>query len=451
MLALITLGSQQLERVLFVLFSFGRSHHQHHSMESCNVSAPDQVVSKNSLGDDECFMQKIISSIKKLQQIEEAFYVLDLGLVSNLMETWKRNLPMVQPFYSVKCNPHPDLLATLVAQGSNFDCASPSEIKSILALGVSPDRLIYANPCKASSHIKYAAEVGVNLTTFDSVDEVEKIRKWHPKCSLLIRIKAPDESGSQWPQGSKFGALPDEVSPLLQAAQTAGLKVSGVSFHIGSRSHNFQAYKKAIEAAKVVFQEASGLRMPPMHVLNIGGGFLSEPSFFEAAAAAVKTAVETYFSEEERRSLTVIAEPGRFFAETPFTLVTNIIGKRVRGELRQYWINEGFFGSMMLAEPKTLLESFIALKCMSNNSDDGIEKNPVPVLVVCGKGTDGARTYSSTVFGPTCDSDDKVLDGELPELEVNNWLVFRNMGAYASACSTNFNGFGSAKITYLTN
>ncbi|KAL6193194.1 hypothetical protein ACLB2K_034278 [Fragaria x ananassa] len=124
------------------------------------------------------------------------------------MDTWKRNLPMVQPFYAVKCNTHPDLLATMVAHGSSFDCASRSEIESILALGVSPDHIIYANPCKASSHIKYAAKVGVNLTTVDSLDEIEKIRKLHPKGSLLIRIKAPDESGSRWPMSSKYGALP---------------------------------------------------------------------------------------------------------------------------------------------------------------------------------------------------------------------------------------------------
>ncbi|PRQ45350.1 putative ornithine decarboxylase [Rosa chinensis] len=157
------------------------------------LSAPDKVMSNYGLGTHEYFLEKIISTIKK-QQSEEAFYVLDLGVVINLMDTWKRNLPMVQPFYSVKCNPHPDLLATLVAHGSSFDCASRSEIESILALGVSPDRIIYPNPCKACSH----AAVGVNLTTFDSVDEVHKIRKLHPECSLLIRIKAPDESA--WEQ-----------------------------------------------------------------------------------------------------------------------------------------------------------------------------------------------------------------------------------------------------------
>lgn len=38
----------------------------------------------------------------------------------------------------------------------------------------------------------------------------------------------------------------------------------------------------------------------------------------------------------------------------------------------------------------------------------------------------------------------------LPELEVNDWLVFPNMGAYTTSSGTNFNGFCStAKDIYL--
>lgn len=45
----------------------------------------------------------------------------------------------------------------------------------------------------------------------------------------------------------------------------------------------------------------------------------------------------------------MIAEPGRFFAETAFTMVTNVIGKRVRGEEIEYWIDDGIYGSFNLA------------------------------------------------------------------------------------------------------
>ena len=50
------------------------------------------------------------------------------------------------------------------------------EIKAVLDLGVSVDRIIYANPCKQVSHIKYAARVGVATMTFDNAAELLKVQ-----------------------------------------------------------------------------------------------------------------------------------------------------------------------------------------------------------------------------------------------------------------------------------
>ncbi|XP_021284214.1 LOW QUALITY PROTEIN: ornithine decarboxylase-like [Herrania umbratica] len=373
------------------------------------------------------FIQSIISTKHELQ---EPFYVLDLGVVMALFDQWSRNLPMAQPFYAVKCNPNLALLGVLAALGSSFDCASKAEIKSVLSLGVSPSRIIFANPSKAEPHIKYAATVGVNLTTFDSKEELEKIRKWHPQCALLIRVKAPDDGGARCPLGSKYGALPGEVTPLLQAAQTARLTVTGVSFHIGSGGMQFQAYQKAIAAAKTVFETAARLGMPKMRVLNIGGGFTAPPHFAEVAST-VKAALQAYFPNE--LGLTVIAEPGRFFAESAITQATNIIGKRVRGDLKEYWINDGIYGSL-----NCILNDHAVVTCM-------------PLVGASSPKFEGARTYDSTVFGPTCDALDTVLKGyPLPQLQMNDWLVFPNMGAYTVATGSNFNGFNtSAILTYL--
>jgi ornithine decarboxylase len=385
------------------------------------------TLSKGGLID---FIQSIVFS---KQDSKEPFYVLDLGAVAGLVDRWTRALPMARPYYAVKCNPNPAFLGTMAALGSSFDCASRAEIESVLALGVSSDRIIFANPCKAESHIRYAASVGVNLTTFDSRDEVEKIRKWHSKCALLIRIKAPDDGGARCPLGPKYGALPEEVTPLLQAAQSAGLAVVGVSFHIGSGATNSRAHQRAIAVAKTAFETATRLGMPRMRVLNIGGGFTANPQFNEAASA-VKAALKSYFGNES--GLIVMAEPGRFFAESGFTLATNIIGKRVRGELREYWINDGIYGSMNCILYDHATVTCTPLACTSNRA------NPT---------CKGARTYSSTIFGPTCDALDTVLTGhQLPELQVNDWLVFPNMGAYTAAAGSNFNGFNtSAILTHL--
>ena len=59
-----------------------------------------------------------------MQDDEDSFYVVDLGRVIHLYDAWKDKLPLVQPFYAVKCNEDPALIKTLAALGTGFDCAS---------------------------------------------------------------------------------------------------------------------------------------------------------------------------------------------------------------------------------------------------------------------------------------------------------------------------------------
>ncbi|CAI0435050.1 unnamed protein product [Linum tenue] len=324
------------------------------------------------------FLRSIISADKESSGGGEPFYVLDLGTVVSLMETWSKSLPTVHPFYAVKCNPESALLGSLAHLGASFDCASRAEIESVLSLGVSPSRILFANPCKPESHIAYAAE----------------------------------------------------IDPLLAKAQSLRLSVVGVSFHIGSGGETGSGtYRGAIEAARAVFDSASRLGLPRMHTLDIGGGFTSGPQF-EAAASEIRAALDDYFSGEP--GLNVVSEPGRFFAESAFTLAAAVIGRRVRGERREYWINDGLYGSM-----NCILYDHATVKC-------------VP-LAVASNGLDpkceGKPTFSSTVFGPTCDGLDTVFTGrQLPELGVNDWLVFPDMGAYTAAAGSNFNGFDTGRI-----
>lgn len=49
------------------------------------------------------------------------------------------------------------------------------------SIGVPPERIIYANPCKQVSQIKHAASSGVQMMTFDSEVELMKVARAHPK------------------------------------------------------------------------------------------------------------------------------------------------------------------------------------------------------------------------------------------------------------------------------
>ncbi len=59
-------------------------------------------------------------------------------------------------------------------------CNLQSEIQKIIKMKVAPSRIIYANPCKQVSFIKYAHKTHVDLMTFDNEMELHKMKDVFP-------------------------------------------------------------------------------------------------------------------------------------------------------------------------------------------------------------------------------------------------------------------------------
>eukprot|EP00878_Enallax_costatus_P006926 GHUV01007258.1.p1 GENE.GHUV01007258.1~~GHUV01007258.1.p1 ORF type:complete len:293 (+),score=90.38 GHUV01007258.1:1298-2176(+) len=268
-----------------------------------------------------------------------------------LLQAWRAAMPRVVPFYAIKCNPDAGIVRLLASMGAGFDCASLGEVKQVLDLGVSPSRIIFAHPCKRPCDIRYAREHGVSLTTFDTESELLKISNFYPGFKCVLRIRA-DDPEARVPLGLKYGANPEEAPKLLAAAKSLGLDVVGVSFHVGSACKNLAAYSSAIEKARKIFDlgEEMGFRM---NLLDIGGGFTGHFDscgnvMFGDIATTINGALAVHFPPES--GVQVIAEPGRYFAETAATLLTPIYGMRDRpdgagGIKKDYWITDGLYGS----------------------------------------------------------------------------------------------------------
>ena len=91
------------------------------------------------------------------------------------------------------------------------------QLATVIDMGVSPSRIVYANPCKRPRDVRTAAKLGVDLTTFDTVCELEKLAEWHPNTSVLLRIRA-DDPAARCPLGHKYGAEEPVIDSLLQAS-----------------------------------------------------------------------------------------------------------------------------------------------------------------------------------------------------------------------------------------
>ncbi len=89
----------------------------------------------------------------------------------------------------------------------------------MLSLGVSPDRIVFANPCKRPADLRYAAERGVALSTFDTESELVKTAHWQRDTArVLLRIRADDPT-ARCQLGNKYGAEEHDWAPLFVAAQ----------------------------------------------------------------------------------------------------------------------------------------------------------------------------------------------------------------------------------------
>ena len=273
--------------------------------------------------------------------------LLDLGATERLFKHLKAAMPRVTPHYAVKCFPEPAVMATLAACGAGFDCASSGELEQVLSLGVSADRVIFANPCKRFCDLAAIKKHKVPHTTFDSLGELRKLAARAPGTGAVLRLRADDPS-ARMPFGVKYGALPGEVPELLAEALALGVRIAGTSFHVGSGAGDPAAYKRALAACRACWDLLTELdpkaREKPW-VVDVGGGFSGgfqadkDGAAYvavgggdaDAVASAVNAALDELFPDAAfPGGLALISEPGRYFAESSAHVVTRVFGKRER-------------------------------------------------------------------------------------------------------------------------
>ncbi|MCI4391922.1 hypothetical protein PGIGA_G00140120 [Pangasianodon gigas] len=365
-------------------------------------------------------LQDVIDNHVYEQALAEknAFVVADLGALLQQHVLWQSTLPLVRPFYPVKCNSSPAVIEILAALGAGFVCANKAEVSMVLNHDVSPENIILSGVCKQQSHIKHAAKNGINYLVCDNEAELGKIARAHPNAKLLLQLctEAQAEEASM-----VFGCSLKSCRHLLEAAKELGMDVVGVVFQVPPSCKDPQVYAHALSDARCVFDMGEELGFN-MEILDIGSGFSGSEYQLKQTHAAIRPLLEAYFPVMS--GVRVIAEPGAFYVSSSFTLVVNVIGKKLvardlHGESTEltpsddpeflYYLSDGVFGSFV----GKLLGNTIPSPTVHKTSLSADE----PV-------------FSSSLWGPSCDALDQVVEHcLLPELSVGDWLIFKNMGA----------------------
>jgi len=372
--------------------------------------------------------QNIEALIRKMvKEHGSPLMIIQRSALTQQYNLFKKCLPDVAPFYAIKSNPHPDIIKTFVDLGAGVDVASGTEIEWVLNAGASPEKILFANTIKSEKDLRFAYKNNITMMTFDNEPELYKIAKFAPRSKVILRIKVANV-GSVVELSRKFGADPDQARFLIKKAKNLGLVPEGISFHVGSQCANISNYMNALVEAHSIFtdMESQGITL---RMLDIGGGFPIKhfeneniPSF-EGMASRLRREMRKLFSK--MKHVYFIAEPGRFFSGPAGILATQVVGRAFRDNKNYYYINDGVYQDFSGIIFDHCQYEFKAIK--------------------------RGQKFLSTIAGPTCDSLDVLsLNEELPELDVDNIVYVKNIGAYSCASAVPaFNGFSPAKIVII--
>ncbi len=350
--------------------------------------------------------------------------VLSLEEVKKSYDILTKYLPRVKVHYAIKANPHPEILKVMAQLGSCFDVASDGEIRQLYNMGVDGSKMIYANPVKTGAGFTACRDCGVTNMTFDSVSEIDKIKKELPNATVLLRLRI-DNSSAHVDLNKKFGAGRENALDLMLKAKAAGLDIAGIAFHVGSQTVSAEPYLQALDISRELFDqaEAAGLSL---RILDIGGGFpIPEPKVKFNLPEMLKQIAARL--DEDFAATEIWAEPGRYICGTAVNLITSVIGVTERGGQPWYFLDEGLYGTF-----------------------SGVLFDQWDFKLISFKESDAK--VAATFAGPSCDSLDIMFRGRLTApLEVGDLLLVPACGAYTSASATTFNGFSKANFIVWEN
>lgn len=357
-------------------------------------------------------------------------YVYDSRGIFLTTRAWKKAFSHYPTslFFAVKANNHSLLLKLIFKQGFGADVVSLGELKHVLSVGLTPDRILFSGVGKTDKEIEAAIRLNIHAIQVESEQEWERVVFLSKKLKKAVRISLrinPHINVKTNPYiatglyETKFGI--DEKTAFNLAKKTLhvpSLSLIGLSCHLGSQIKELKPFKEAAkrmtELAKRVEKLGNKLQF-----IDLGGGL--GISYQNEKIPSVEAYAKTLIQEIKKSGLTLYLEPGR-----------SIVGKH------------GLLLTTVIRTKKTPKKNFVIVDAAMNDlirpalygaHHDILLKKPR-------KG----RIIKYDVVGPICETGDFLgLARKLPELKTGDILVIKDVGAYGRTMSSHYNMRASAK------
>ena len=330
--------------------------------------------------------------------------------------------------YALKANYNPALLTLLRDAGSGIDAVSPGEVALALALGFSPDRIIYTANNMTDAEFDRVMKTGVTVN-IGSLSRLKKCADKYPGSRICLRFNPDvcDGDNAMTMTGgdlTKFGILLADADEAARIAGSGNLHIIGLHEHTGSGLQHAESVLKSMDN---LMEIATKERFAELEFLDFGGGFKVPYKDDETRIDYVdmgRKINEKFdrFCEKYGKELLMRFEPGKYLSAECGTLIVEINTIKHNRSRVIAGCNSGF---PQLIRP-VLYGAYHKIENLTN--PDGIPS----LYDVCGN---------------ICETGDRFAEQRLlPEIREYDLLAVKNAGAYCYSMGSVYNQIGRAHV-----
>lgn len=325
------------------------------------------------------------------------------------------------------------ILRLMREQGVKVDSVSLGEIERALKAGFEPggeDIVFTADVLDHATLLRVSElKIPVNAGSIDMLQQLGQVAAGHP---VWLRINpgfghGHSQKTNTGGENSKHGIWHADLPQAVAKIQQYGLQLVGLHMHIGS-GVDYQHLERVCEA---MVQQVIALGLD-IRAISAGGG-LSIP--YQPEEEAINT--EHYYGLWNRARERVAAhlghpvkleiEPGRFLMAEAGVLVAEVRSVKTMGNRHFVLVDAGFNDLMRPA----MYGSY----------------HHISLLPADGRNIAKLPQRDTVIAGPLCESGDVFTQSagggietrRLPAVNVGDYLVFHDTGAYGSSMSSNYN------------
>ncbi len=316
---------------------------------------------------------------------------------------------------AVKANPVRRILQHGVRHGMGLETASLEEVELALAAGCPPQRVVFDSPAKTRAELARAVAVGtsINVDNFDELERLADALTEPPQGRIGVRVNPSVGSGSIDTTSvatarSKFGVPWSDRDSVVDAFRRHPW-LSGIHVHAGSQGCGVDLLVEAAVRACALADRIDRELGRRIDTIDIGGGLAveyrdeDEAVAFSHYAEVLRERLPQLWAPE----LTVVTEFGRAMLANGGFCVSRV--EYVKGDTVVVHV-----GADLLVRPIY---------------DAANWHHRLAVLDANGHPKSGAGQHYR-IAGPLCFGRDFLGEYDLPPIEVGDWLVIRDTGAY---------------------